>query len=221
MSGSLPAALSKCSRVCIHSFCFPIIRISSLQLTITNAIGETETFPLVTDTSCGTNFFGFCKDKWGAFTYNPTKVGTYAPSKENQKICEHAGYVGDTIEWSIEEDGVQVADGTTELIFRNTVFVNSDGKLEDLHFFGTQDSYSTVRGDTVGVPVNVIMKEPVLYGGFKVPVKGWDGDQFDDEDVQAAYEEFLTAEAENATTADVTALQAVYLWTYYPDLPQL
>ncbi|NJL59273.1 MAG: hypothetical protein HC887_06130 [Desulfobacteraceae bacterium] len=183
--------------------------------------GETETFPLATGTNCGANFFGFCKDEWGAFTYSPTFVGTYAPSKENQKICEHAGYVGETIEWSIEEDGVQVADGTTELVFRNTVLVNSDGELEDLHFYGTQEAYVPVRGDSIGVPVNVILKEPELYGGYKVPVKGWDGEQFDNDDVQAAYEAFLSSEAENTTTADVTALQAAYLSTYYPELPQL
>ncbi|KAG7345941.1 PhoD-like phosphatase [Nitzschia inconspicua] len=192
-----------------------------VTLTITNAKGETETFPLITGTNCGENFFGFCKDVYGAFTYTETKVGTYAPSKENQRICEHAGYVGDTIEWSIEENGEQVADGTTTLSFRNTVLVNSDGELEDLHFYGTQDANNSVKGESVGVPVNVILNEPELYGGFSVPVKGWDGEKFDNENVQTAYEAFLAAEAANATTADTTELQATYLSTYYPDLPQL
>lgn len=199
----------------------PVFPLLFEQLTITNAMGETETFPLATGTNCGANFFGFCKDAWGAFTYTPTKVDTYAPSKQNQIICEHAGYVGDTIEWTIEEDGVEVADGSTTLVFRNTVLVNSDGELEDLHFYGTQDAYNTLRGESVGVTLNVILKEPELYGGFTVLVKGWDGSQFDNEDVQAAYEVFLDAEAANATTADTTELQAVYLSTYYPDLPQL
>lgn len=181
-------------------------------------MGVTQSFPMATGSNCGANFFGFCSDKWGAFTYAPTKVGTYEPSKVQQEICDHAGYVGDEIQWSIQENGVDVADGTTVLNYRNTVLVNSAGALEDLHFFGTQLAYLNVEGDSIGALITDIINEPELYGGYKVPVKGWNGEEFEDADVQSSYVAWMEAGEESK---DPTELQAVYLATYYPDLPQL
>jgi hypothetical protein len=190
---------------------------TTVTLTITNAKGVAKTFALIEGTNCGAGFFGFCKDIWGAFTYAATKVGTYAPSKVNQEICEHAGYVGDEISWEIAENGVVVQDGTHVLKIRQNVLINSAGPPEDLYYYGTQGAYNSVAGASVGVPVTTILNEAKLYGGYKVPVKGWTGTQFDNAAVQAAYAAWEAAEEPK----DTTALQAAYLAAYYPDLPQL
>jgi len=189
-----------------------------VSLSITNAKGETKSFPLMTGNNCGSGFYGFCKDKWGAFTYVTTKVGTYAPSLANQEICEHAGFVGDEIQWTISENGVEQESGTTTLKFRNTVIFNSDGPIEDLYHFGTQEAYKPVKGDMVGVPVVNIIDEPPVYGGFTVPVKGWNGSEFDNAAVQEAYIAYL---AMDEAEKDTTALQSIYLTTYYPEIPKL
>ena len=188
-----------------------------VTLSITNSKGETKSFPLVEGRNCGSGNFGFCKDRWGAFSYTATTVGTYAPSIVNQEICEHAGFVGDEIRWSIQEDGEEVANGSTLLKFRNTVLVNSQGPEEDLYHYGTQGAYNSVSGLSVGVDVIAVINEPEVYGGFKVPVKGWTGNGFDDSGVQSLYEQYLAAEEPR----DATSLQAAYLSTYYPDLPKL
>lgn len=52
-----------------------------------------------------------------------------------QEICEHAGYVGDEIQWSIEENGEQVISDTYgPLKIRNNVLVNAadGGELDEL-----------------------------------------------------------------------------------------
>lgn len=183
---------------------------NEVSLKVTNASGETATFPLVEGNNCGGGNYGFCKDKWGAFTYSTTKVGTYAPSKANQEICEHSGFVGDEISWAILEDGVEAVSGTVVLKIRNTVLYNSAGSLEDMYHFGTNEAYVPVGGSEVGVNVLDIINEPAMYGGFKVPVKGWNGSGFDDAAVQAAYE-----------SGDRVSIQAAYLAAYYPDIPQL
>ena len=184
---------------------------------ITNAKGNSKSFD-VESGNCGEGFVGFCKDKWGAFTYAATKVGTYAPSKVNQEMCQHAGYVGDEISWAILEDGNKVTDGSLTLKYQNNILINSDGELEDLYWFGTQAAYKDVTGDAIGVLVTTIINEPPLYGGHTVPVKGWNGSEFEDTDVQAAYEAYM---ADDSEEKDSTDLQAKYLATYYPDLPQL
>jgi len=186
-----------------------------VTLTITNAAGDEETFEIpLGATNCGEGFFGFCKDKWGAFTYLVTKKGTYAPSLHNQIISEFAGNIGDEIQWSIAENGVQVADGSITLKIRNNVLVNSDGEEEDLWHFGTQE---TAHREHMGIPVTKIIQEPPLYGGYTVPVRGWDGSSFDNAEVQAAYEAWVAANV----TDDTAAIQAIYLNAYYPDLPKL
>jgi hypothetical protein len=190
----------------------------NVTLTVTNANGDTKTFPLAEGHNCGAGFFGFCKDKWGAFSYEKMAVDTYAPSRVNQAICEHAGYVGDEIEWLISEDDVQVAEGTITLAIRNNVLINSEGALEDLRYFSSLEAYYPVKGDFVGVNITTIMNEPELYGGFRVPVKGWNGEEFDDPAVQEAY---VAYEAEAELVEAGIAFQAAYLATYYPDLPQL
>jgi hypothetical protein len=187
----------------------------NVTLTVTNAKGVAKTFPLVQGNNCGAGFFGFCKDKWGAFSYAAAKVGTYAPSKVNQELCEHAGYVGDEITWSIEEGGAAVDSGAITLKFLNNVLVNSAGDLQDLHFYSSSEAYNPVGGGPIGVVVTDIIDEPELYGGLKVPVKGWTGSEFDNPTVQMAYLAF------KAAPGDTTALQAAYLATYYPNLPQL
>ena len=183
---------------------------SSVTLSITSAAGNTASFALEPGHNCGSGVFGFCKDSWGAFTYSVTKVGTYQPSKENQVICEHAGFVGDEISWAILEDGTEVASGTTVLKIRNNVLVNSEGTLEDMYHYGTQEAYYPVNVSSLGVNVLDIINEPPIYGGYKVGVKGWNGSSFDDATVQEAYE-----------SGDRVALQATYLAQYYPELPQL
>lgn len=190
----------------------------TVTLSVTNANGETKEFPLQEGANCGEGYFGFCKDKWGAFTYEVTKVGTYAPSKVNQEICQHAGYVGDEITWSIKENDAKVAEGSTVLKIRNNVLVNSAGDIEDLWHFGTQQAYYDSAADAVGVPVTRIIEEPLLYGGFKVPVKGWDGCEFDDPAVQAAYLEVLEQDAD---TQDTAPFMAAYIAAYYPDTPKV
>ncbi len=190
----------------------------NVTLTVTNVKGDSQTFPLVEGNNCGAGFFGFCKDQWGAFSYTQTKVNTYAPSKVNQAICEHAGYVGDEIEWFITENDIRVIEGKITLRIRNNVFVNSAGALEDLHYYSSQEAYSPVKGDSVGVNITTIINEPDLYGGFRVPVKGWDGETFDDPKVQEAY---LAYQADTDSMQTGASLQAVYLTAYYPDLPQL
>jgi hypothetical protein len=115
------------------------------------------------------------------------------------------------------------------LKFRNNVLVNSDGPPEDLYYYNSQNAYNSVTGDSVGVLLAVVMDEPELYGGYKVPVKGWNGDEFDNESVQAAYIAFLDAgglpaeeDVEDETrTEAITMFQATYLAVYYPDIPRI
>ena len=47
---------------------------AEITLTVTNAAGETASFPLPMGSNCGEGFYGFCKDKWGALSYNALKV---------------------------------------------------------------------------------------------------------------------------------------------------
>lgn len=190
----------------------------NVTLTVTNVDGIARTFQMVQGTNCGEGYFGFCKDKWGAFVYEMIKVGTYVPSIVNQEICEHAGFVGDEIQWSIAENGTEVANGTTTMKIRNNILINSAGDPNDLAFYTSAEAYNPIGGDSVGIPVTDVIAEPELYGGYKVPVKGWSGSEFDDADVQDAYESW-----ENSTdeVKDTTALMAAYLAAYYPDLPQL
>lgn len=190
----------------------------TVTLSVTNAKGLTKDFSLQQGANCGEGYFGFCKDKWGAFTYEITKVGTYAPSKVNQEICQHAGYVGDEIAWSIKENGEKVAEGRTQLKFRNNVLVNSAGNLEDLWHFGTQQAYYNPDADYVGVPVTKIIEEPPLYGGYEVPVKGWNGCSFDNNTVQEAYLAYLAQEDDDQDTAP---LMAAYIAAYYPNAPKV
>mmetsp|Transcript_115635 Transcript_115635/g.334051 ORF Transcript_115635/g.334051 Transcript_115635/m.334051 type:complete len:120 (-) Transcript_115635:51-410(-) len=118
----------------------------------------------------------------------------------------------------ISEDGQEVAQGTHILKIRNNVLVNSDGDLEDLVLFGSAEAYNPIEGDSVGVTVVDIINEPEMYGGIEVPVKGWDGSEFDNAEVQEAYMDYLNDDSESK---DTTRLMAVYLETYYPDLPRL
>ena len=106
------------------------------------------------------------------------------------------------------------------LRIRNNVLVNSDGGLVDLEYYGSTEAYTPVKGDSIGIPVTTIIDAPEMYGGFKVPVKGFDFDSgmFDDDAVQQAYERYQAAKDEEK---DTTELMGLYLRTYYPDLPQL
>ena len=149
------------------------------------------------------------------------QVGDYTHSHVNQAMCVHSGFVGEEIQWSIQENGQQVGDGTHTLKIRNNILVHSSGELEELELYGSAEAYNPVKGDSIGVLVTTIINEPEVYGGYTIPVKGFDKDldEFDNADVQAAYEAWMAAE--DPKEAESTALQAVYLATYYPDLPQL
>ena len=71
----------------------------------------------------------------------------------------------------------------------------------------------------VGVAVADIIREPPLYGGHVVPVKGYDAlnDAFDDETVQAAYRAYLDSD-DDLSVATKTALSAAWLRAYYPTI---
>ena len=61
------------------------------------------------------------------------------------------------------------------------MYGSSAGGIGCVNFTSTRVSYSFVSGPTIGVAVADIVDEPVLYGGYKTPVKGFDfsTDSFD------------------------------------------
>lgn len=133
--------------------------------------------------------------------------------------------MGDEIQWSVEEDGEVKEGGSLTLRIRNNALFNSAGETVELEYYGSTEAYTPVRGESIGIPVTTIIDAPEMYGGFKVPVKGFDFEtgEFDDPAVQEAYAAFLAApEPEvEGESKDTTELMAIYLSTYYPDLPQL
>ena len=222
--------------------------VTGVTLSITNAAGATKDFPLAAGASwhlCGEGYWGMCKDKYGAFTYSVPRAGDYIPSHENRAMCEHAGLVGDTISWSITafdntSTTVDFKSGTHTLLIRNnaliwpledveacTMYGSSAGGVGCVNFTSTRVSYSFVSGPTIGVAVADIVDEPVLYGGYKTPVKGFDfsTDSFDLASVQELYQQYRAVpgptEDEGPSEDKLAAkarLSAAYLRAYYPTI---
>ena len=98
---------------------------------------------------------------------------------------------------------------------------NVASELEDMELYGSAEACNPVKGDSIGVLITTMINEPEVNGGYKVPVRGFDFDleEFDNEDVQEASETWKAAEDPKETES--MSLLAVYLSTYYPNLPQL
>lgn len=201
----------------------------SATVTLTNAAGASKTWPLREGGSwhlCGTGYFGFCKDKYGAFTYAVPRKGDYIPSHVNKEMAKFAGAVGDTVQWRLaathKNGSTEELSGSHVMKVRNNVLVDSSngqcGSYGCVIFYCTQHSYNLVAGPHMGIAIVDLIDEPALYAGHKIPVKGYSAktDTFNETAVQDLY----VAYRANATDARKADLSAEYLRTYYPEVAE-